>query len=139
MKLLSSFRHFFCCSALLCVAVTVHAEMIVVTDQNHPVSAVPAHTRVIEPDAANHLQQQLSAGLPDDPKQAAWIAKERLERSGTVLQQSMQATLQGVVDAWVLGVAKVPAVIVDRQFVIYGETDVNQAIEQIRKYREQTR
>lgn len=43
--------------------------------------------------------------------------------------------LSGVADAWGLGVAKVPAVVVDRRYVIYGEPDVALALSRIARYR----
>ena len=44
-------------------------------------------------------------------------------------------TDRGVADAWGLGVAKVPAVVVDRRYVIYGEPDVALALSRIARYR----
>ncbi|OTJ71748.1 hypothetical protein CAY98_34130 [Pseudomonas aeruginosa] len=42
---------------------------------------------------------------------------------------------QDVADAWSLGVEKIPAVVVDRQYVVYGEPDVSRALELIAKAR----
>lgn len=52
------------------------------------------------------------------------------------LKQTMRLALQDVVDAWSLGVTKVPAVVIDN-YVVYGEADVNQAISQITAYQEE--
>ena len=38
-------------------------------------------------------------------------------------------------DAWSLGVTKIPAVVVDRRYVVYGETDVSRALARIEEYR----
>lgn len=57
----------------------------------------------------------------------AWQARE------TALQQAYQ----GVVQAWQLGVARLPAVVVDAQWVVYGSTDIEQAVMQIQLYRKQ--
>ena len=42
---------------------------------------------------------------------------------------------QGVADAWGLGIAKIPAVVVDRRYVVYGEPDVSRAVARINAYR----
>ncbi|MCL6641681.1 MAG: TIGR03757 family integrating conjugative element protein [Candidatus Rokubacteria bacterium] len=42
---------------------------------------------------------------------------------------------QGVADAWGLGLAKVPAVVVDRRYVVYGEPDVARAVARIESHR----
>ncbi|MGL4668282.1 MAG: TIGR03757 family integrating conjugative element protein, partial [Saezia sp.] len=75
--------------------------------------------------------------LPDDPEEAAQMARQRLEEGTQSMQQAMRGILQDVVDVWSLGVFKVPAVIVDQRYVVYGESDVNQAIFKIKRYQEQ--
>ncbi|WP_155521778.1 DUF1525 domain-containing protein, partial [Pseudomonas amygdali] len=40
-----------------------------------------------------------------------------------------------LVDAWSIGVTKVPAVVVDRTFVVYGETNVLAAEQRIAQWR----
>jgi len=42
---------------------------------------------------------------------------------------------QGVADAWGLGIVKIPAVVVDRRYVVYGEPDVARAVARIDAYR----
>lgn len=126
------------CCALLSVTMTALANPIVVTDQNHPVYNVPANTRVIELDATNRLYAQLSDNLPTDPRQAEQIAKERLELMGNQFQLAMQAVFQGAMEAWMMGIAKIPAVVLDGH-VVYGETDVSHAVLKIQTYQEQVR
>jgi len=88
---------------------------------------------------ANHLpsriEAELSAGLPADPGQAEAIAQRRLREGKETLQRRLGAAYQGVTDAWDLGVAKVPAVVVDRRYVVYGEPDVARAVARIDAYR----
>jgi integrating conjugative element protein (TIGR03757 family) len=91
--------------------------------------------RVIEFDApARIVASELAALLPSDPVQAAAIARERLEAGGMKLQRRLQLAYQDVVEAWSLGVTKIPAVIVDRRYVVYGETDVDHAVSLINHY-----
>ena len=37
--------------------------------------------------------------------------------------------------AWSLGIAKIPAVVVDRRYVVYGEANVARALARIEEYR----
>jgi integrating conjugative element protein (TIGR03757 family) len=111
------------------------AETWVVTDSRH--HAQYGHgVRVILLDEPDRLQQKLSQGLPADPQQAMAIVRQRLQSAdGQRLQKDLAIAQQGTADAWSLGIAKVPAVVIDRQFVIYGEPNVPLAEQQIARYR----
>lgn len=112
----------------------VAADIWVVTDQQHPVAAAPG-IRVIELDAPARLEAALSAQLPADPAQAAAAVRQRLKDGGVELQRRLAAAYQGVTDAWSLSVVKIPAIVVDRRYVIYGETAVDRALARIDAYR----
>lgn len=140
---MSSFAHSFvrlfcCCLLFLCtLAITAYAGTpVVITDQLHPVYNLPPGARVIELDGAQQLHEQLFASLPAHPEQAESVARARLQHSDKAWQQAMQAALQGVVDAWVLGISKIPAVVLE-EHVVYGEADVGLAIERIRAYQQE--
>lgn len=91
---------------------------------------------MIELDAPERLvESELSARLPSDPKQAVAIARLRLRDGGAAFQKRLALAYQGVVEAWSLGIAKIPAVVVDRKYVVYGEPDVNRAVSLIEQYR----
>lgn len=131
---------FFYCLLLFTLSISatvVHAQLLVVTDSNHPVHNLPAHARVVELDAVQRLQEELSVNLSDDSLQAEIIIRRRLELAGPAFQEMMQAAMQGIVDAWAMRVIKIPAVIVDRQFVVYGEPDISHAAFLIDDYQEQ--
>ncbi|MFY0038678.1 DUF1525 domain-containing protein [Acinetobacter baumannii] len=49
------------------------------------------------------------------------------------MQAELVKAQQDATDAWSLGVEKIPAVVVDRQYVVYGEPDVPRAVELIAK------
>lgn len=132
-------RLFFYLSSLCCLLWSTSgyaANPIVIIDQHHSVYNIPANARVIELDIVQQLHQELFANLPNDPKQAEQIARSRLTTSEDQLKQTMRLALQDVVDAWSLGVTKVPAVVIGN-YVVYGEADVNQAISQITAYQEE--
>lgn len=113
------------------------AEVWVVTDREHPIHALHG-ARLIELDAPARVKAELAAQLPSDPAQASLIARQRLQRGGAQLQQRLANAYQGVIDAWSLGIRKVPAIVIDRRYVIYGETDVARAIARIEDYRRRT-
>lgn len=112
-----------------------HAETWVITDRNHPVQ-VPSGARLILLDDSERLETKLSEGLPADPQRAAAIMQQRLRSNDAQrLQQDLVAAQQNLVDAWTLGVTKIPAVVVDRKYVVYGETDVGSATRSIARWK----
>ena len=109
------------------------ADVLVVTDNHHPVRA-PADLRVIELDRAARIEAELAANLPADPNQASSIVQRRL-RGGGDLQHRIRDAYQDIANAWALGITKIPAVVVDRRYVIYGEPDVARAVARIEVFR----
>ncbi|MCV4286467.1 TIGR03757 family integrating conjugative element protein [Pseudomonas capsici] len=118
--------------SMLC-SLTLHAETIVFTDSKHPIQ--PAHdSKVILLDHPATLEANLSAGLPPDQHQAQAIVQQRITAE---LATQMTQAHQDVVTAWSLGITKIPAVVVDQKYVVYGEPDVQRALEFIARHREQ--
>ncbi|EGH26385.1 hypothetical protein PSYMO_35056, partial [Pseudomonas amygdali pv. mori str. 301020] len=63
-------------------------------------------------------------GLPANQQQAIAIMQQRLNSADALrLQRDLALAQQNLVDAWSIGVTKVPAVVIDRAFVVYGETN----------------
>ncbi len=125
-------------AAVLCLAllapVAVAADVLVVTDSRHPAPA-PAGVRVIELDQPVRIEAELTARLPAEPAQAEALVRQRLRDGGADLQRRIRQAYQGVADAWGLGIVKIPAVVVDRRYVVYGEPDVAHAVARIDVYR----
>lgn len=116
---------------------SAYAEsVLVITDQKYPIQNLPTDTRVIELDAAESLLKQSFTDLPANPVQAQKIARARLQNTEENFQNDLRTALQGIVDAWSLGITKIPAVIVDKRYVIYGQRDVGKALSQIQAYRD---
>lgn len=121
---------------LTTVAGEASADIRVYTDRAHAVDlGNTAAVRVVELDAPAHLVAEIAAELPSDPTQAATIVRERLNRGGADLEHRLREAYQGVTDAWSLGITKIPAVVVDGRYVIYGEADVERALARIEEYR----
>lgn len=109
-------------------------DVLVVTDAHHPVRAA-RDARIIELDLPARIEAELARALPPDPARATEIAQQRIRQGGAALQRRISNAYQGVADARSLGIATIPAVIVDRRYVIYGETDVARAVARIAAYR----
>ena len=112
---------------------TLHAETWVITDQAHPISGKA--DRHILLDAPRHIEAELAASLPADPKRAENIARGRLSQGSADLQRRIAAAYQGVTDAWSLGITSIPAIVVDQRYVVYGEPDVARAVARIEQHR----
>lgn len=118
-------------TGLLLVSGLNHADTLVFTNRSTLVTA-PANVQVIRLDDQHHLEDRLSQELPEDPSQAVAIIQSYLSGpAGKRLQNDLAIAQQGLTDAWSLGIEKIPAVVVDRRYVIYGETDVAKAVERI--------
>ncbi len=125
------------CMLAMAAAAMAHAaaaDVRVFTDRHHAVEALSG-VYVVELDAPARIEAELAANLPADPAQAAAIVRQRLQDGGTPLQRRLANAYQGLTDAWSLGVTKIPAVVVDRRYVVYGETDVPRALARIEEYR----
>lgn len=124
--------------AILFTPTLTHAQTWVITDQAHPTTpSGPA--RIILLDHQQQLEAELSRALPTDPHQAATITQSRLNTpSGKRLQIDLAKAQQDLTDAWSLGITKIPAVVVDRRYVVYGEPDVEKALALINNARSQS-
>jgi integrating conjugative element protein (TIGR03757 family) len=132
-------KHWLASMALTLLSATAHAETWVITDQAHPVS-VPTGVRIIRLDDQQRLEELLSRQLPNDQRQAeATIQRYLATPAGKRLQSDLVQAQQGITDAWSVGVEKIPAVVVDRRYVVYGEADVAKAIAQIDRARSVSR
>ncbi|RMT95163.1 hypothetical protein ALP39_200158 [Pseudomonas marginalis pv. marginalis] len=111
------------------------AEILAITDRASALSNSPAG-RIIFLDEKERLEEQISLELPYDTRQAAASVQAYLSSpAGRKFKSDLLQAQEGVTDAWSLGIEKIPAVVVDRRYVIYGETDVAKAVERINQAR----
>ena len=75
-------------------------EVWVITESGQPLHGAHSPTRVIELDAAQRIEAELTTGLPSDPRQAEPIVRRRLKEGGPELNRRMQTAYQGNTDAW---------------------------------------
>lgn len=117
---------------------SAHAEIWAITDAAHDLKAVPPGVRLIKLDDQQRIERLLSRNLPTNPQQAAIAAQQRLNSpEGSRILRELADAQQGALDAWSVGVEKIPAVVVDRRYVVYGQPDVAAAIKAIEQARRQ--
>lgn len=89
-------------------------------------------------DAPAGLEEKLSAGLPSDPEQAKAIALKRLGALGAgQLAEMVNQAYEGTTQAMTYELVKIPAVVFDNgASVIYGITDIDNAIRRYQAWRQ---
>lgn len=122
---------------IVCSGAAVAQEVWVITESGQPMQGTHKPVRVIELDAPQRIEAELTTGLPGDPQKAAPIVRQRLKDGGASLQQRMQTAYQGVTDAWSMGITSIPAVVVDQRYVLYGETNIDRALARIAQHRKE--
>jgi len=81
--------------------------------------------------------EAFGADLPADPERALVEAKRRLATpAGRAALQRIAAAAAGNALASRLGIEKLPAVVVDGRYVVYGVCDVARAVERVEAWRE---
>jgi len=89
-----------------------------------------ANVTVHELDGLAALDRELSEGLSGDPVTAQRQALERINALGDRVRSKAEHAIGGLVLAQEYGITKLPAVVFDGGIsVVYGMTDVDQAIE----------
>jgi len=84
--------------------------------------------RVYVLDAMEVLDSELSAGLPGNELEAQSILRQRLHALGAAaLARRTKSAAEGIVQAARYGVDRIPAVVINGEAVIYGETDIDLA------------
>ena len=78
----------------------------------------------------------LSFAYPGSDAQARHRASALINTPrGQAMMAKIQHSAKAVVLAWQSGITRLPAVLVDEQFVVYGEYDVKNAIARVEAYR----
>ena len=116
-------------------------SVLVVTSDRHPVSApdtlksyIPKVT-LLNLDSVSQIESRLSRGLPADEKLATDEFHWRVETIGKAqLESELRGAYQAVAAAMAYRLDRYPAIIFDGQLVVYGLTDLSQAIEKYRQW-----
>ncbi len=102
-------------------------------------SSIPLQTdgeTVYVLDEGMRITAELGAGLPRSPKRALAEVQRRLNsRRGRQHRERIEAAAAGNVLAARLGIERLPAVVVDERFVVYGVRDLQRARRLVRVWR----
>jgi len=89
-----------------------------------------------EIDGIKRLEAQLSRGLPGDPDAARRQAIERVTHVDEGRMQQVQRSAVGLSKAVQYGIDRYPAVVFDGDAVVYGVTDLAEALHRYRQWQE---
>lgn len=97
--------------------------------------------QLFELDAPAELAARLSAGLPVDPAKAQQMARQRLQALGKErLDAQIREAYGGLLQAVAYELDRYPAIVFDEgRGVVYGVTDLTQALAHYRRWREEGR
>ena len=111
-------------------------SIVVITSHHRPVTGMQLLDPVIQPttkiyylDAISIIEDQLSESLPADVDKAKALVDTRIADIGQpVFEQQLRHAYQPLLLMMRYQLDRYPAIIFDRQAVIYGMTDIHQAI-----------
>jgi len=111
------------------------AEVVAFTLSSMPLrTADGAQVHVL--DARDGHAEAFGADLPGDPERALAEAMRRLETpAGRATLARLASAAAGNAIASRLGIEKLPAVVVDGRYVVYGVRDVARAVERVQAWR----
>jgi len=118
---------------------SVHPSLIIFTSNQFTFNAEDSShfsdIKILNLDAVKAVTQHLNHDLPLNEDAALKLVKERIDAIGpnTFNKQILQA-YQPLIRAMQLGVDRIPAVVFDNQFVIYGTTDIPLALKKYRQW-----
>ncbi|HCA7140249.1 TPA: TIGR03757 family integrating conjugative element protein [Klebsiella michiganensis] len=120
------------------VTADVLAQTVVYTTPKYPLTDPQPSVLVHVLEKIQVLEQSLFPVLSDNPAVAEHQAKQRMQQPDWQLQEArLNRAYQASLDARMLDIAKVPAVVFDDKFVVYGTTDVALAQQKLEMWREQ--
>jgi integrating conjugative element protein (TIGR03757 family) len=93
-------------------------------------------TTLYEIDRISRLQSELSQGLPKDPEQAKQLVLQRFQSLDANVKHQLENAAKGLEKAKRYGLDRSPAMVFDGQAVIYGVSDVDEALERYMRWRE---
>ena len=122
-------------AACCCAAADREApDVAVFTLSTIPVRADGA--AVYELDAGERLSAEVGADLPGDPGRALAEVRRRLDaRESRTLRRALAVAGEGNALASELGIERLPAVVVEGRYVVYGERDARRAVDRVAAWR----
>lgn len=110
----------------------------VFTASTHPI--IPDHQgngiQIYDIDGIKRFEVELSLGLPADTDAARRQAIERVAQVGEERAQRVQRSAMGLSKAMQYGIDRYPAVVFNREAVVYGATDLAKVRQRYQLWRE---
>ncbi|EJZ7021706.1 TIGR03757 family integrating conjugative element protein [Salmonella enterica] len=113
---------------LFLTSVPVPAQTVIFTTARYPVENPEPCVVIQVLEDIHSLEQSLFPALSQHPEQAEQRAREQMKQPDWREQEArLTRAYQSLLDAYALGVEKVPAVVLDEKYVVYGTTDIRVA------------
>ncbi|HFD87131.1 MAG TPA: TIGR03757 family integrating conjugative element protein [Gammaproteobacteria bacterium] len=90
---------------------------------------------VYELDGIKHIEAKLSKGLTANPDQSKRIVLQRIQQLNEAGLARMKRTAMGLAKVVQYGINRYPAIVFDGEVVIYGVTDLREALRQYQQWR----
>ena len=117
-------------AGVLTVEVFANSAMLVTPE---PSASLPYQLKVYRLDAMRNIEAAINQQLPQTEAEAQqWIAanEARIRRQ---VQPQVESAAQGLTLAANYRLSRIPAIVINRKTVVYGITDVQQALELARR------
>lgn len=102
-----------------------------------PLRNVDVATQIRVLDAVDASLHRLKFSYPGDPATARAHALTALDsEAGQALVPQLKHSAQSIALAWQHGITRLPAVLVDNAYVVYGDYDVHRALRRVARYRD---
>ena len=92
--------------------------------------------QIYELDGIQRIEAKLSQGLTADPEQSRRVVLQRFQQLREEDRARMQRAAMGLAKAAQYGVDRYPAIVFDGEVAIYGVTDIGEALDRYRLWRE---
>jgi integrating conjugative element protein (TIGR03757 family) len=100
---------------------------------------LPTPIEVYEIDGIASLESALSKGLPADPDGAQRLVRKRLGQVDRWRRDAARQSAVGLLNAAEYGIDRYPAVVFDGDAVVYGVTDIGEALRYYRMWKGEAR
>ncbi len=130
------------------LALLVTANGVVLADEHPTVevftaTGLPVDTgfkagrvEVYEIDGIERFEAELSRGLPADVDAAEQMAQESIGQLNEGQLRRVRRAARGLAKAMQYGIDRYPAIVLDGQAVMYGVTDLTEALDRYRRWQE---
>jgi len=110
----------------------VTGEVAITSEAAH----VKTEFHIYELDGIQRIEAKLSKDLTSDPEQSKRVVLQRFQQLQEEDRAQMQRAAMGLSKAMQYGVDRYPAIVFDGEVAIYGVTDIGEALDRYRLWRE---